>query len=79
MGETETHRIASDLSYEDFIETYALRGRPVVLKGGASLCFEEGRAWGREDLRKEAGGKVGFVAIAMVTSRKKKMSSWRLC
>ncbi len=62
MDETETHRFASDLSYEHFVETYALRGRPVVLKGGAGLCFEEGRGWGREDLRKEAGGKVGFVS-----------------
>ncbi|CAM9460707.1 unnamed protein product [Ectocarpus fasciculatus] len=51
-------RTASTLSYEDFIETYALRGRPVVLKGGASLCFEEGNAWSREALRVEAGHKV---------------------
>ncbi|CBN75481.1 conserved unknown protein [Ectocarpus siliculosus] len=51
-------RMASTLSYEDFIETYALRGRPVVLKGGASLCFEEGNAWSREALRVEAGHKV---------------------
>lgn len=51
-------RMASTLSYEDFVETYALRGRPVVLKGGASLCFEEGNPWSREALRVEAGQKV---------------------
>lgn len=51
-------RIASTLGYEDFIETYALTGRPVVLKGGVSLCFGEGRVWDREALRKDAGDKV---------------------
>ncbi|CAM9461617.1 unnamed protein product, partial [Hapterophycus canaliculatus] len=51
-------RISSDLSYEEFIETYALRGRPVVLKGGASQCFQDGKAWDREALRREAGAKV---------------------
>ncbi|CAN0560507.1 unnamed protein product [Ectocarpus sp. 12 AP-2014] len=50
--------MASTLTYEDFIETYALRGRLVVLKGGASLCFEEGNAWSREALPVEAGHKV---------------------
>lgn len=53
-----TRRIASSFSYEEFIENYALPGRPVVLKGGVSLCFGEGRGWDREALRKEAGDKV---------------------
>ncbi|CAM9505508.1 unnamed protein product, partial [Laminaria digitata] len=51
-------RNASTLGYEEFIETYALRGRPVILKGGVSLCFEGGRAWSRESLRKAVGEKI---------------------
>lgn len=57
-NEFKPRRIASTLSYEEFIEAYALRGRPVVLKGGVSLCFRDGRGWDREALRKEAGDKV---------------------
>eukprot|EP00752_Nemacystus_decipiens_P008342 g7456.t1 len=56
--EAVDERIASALSYEEFIETYALKGRPVVLKGGVKLCFEGGRGWDREALRREAGDKV---------------------
>lgn len=58
-------RPASTLSYEEFIETYALPGRPVVIKGGASLCFGEGRGWDREVLRKEAGDKVRPINLLM--------------
>lgn len=62
---TQTRRMAPTLSYEDFIETYALRGRPVILKGGASLCFGEGRAWDREAFRREAEDKVGPSGFAL--------------
>ncbi|CAN0330004.1 unnamed protein product [Pylaiella littoralis] len=51
-------RPASALSYDEFIETYALPGRPVVLKGGVGLCFEDGCPWDRETLINEAGDKV---------------------
>lgn len=57
---TDLCRNASILSYEEFIEAYALRGRPVILKGGASLCFEGGRTWDRESLRKAVGEKVRY-------------------
>lgn len=52
------YRDASQLAYEEFIERYALPGRPVILKGGVSQCFEPGRAWSRDFLRREAGNKV---------------------
>lgn len=58
------YRDASQLAYEEFIEKYALSGRPVILKGGVSQCFEPGRAWSRDFLGREAGHKVRYAFSA---------------
>lgn len=51
-------RTASSLSYEEFIEMYALPGRPVVIRGGVELCFRGGLVWNREHLTENMGQKV---------------------
>jgi hypothetical protein len=49
------------MSREAFLQQYACVGVPVLIKGGASLCFTNGHCWTVDTLKAELGHKVSAV------------------
>ncbi|CAM9549950.1 unnamed protein product, partial [Choristocarpus tenellus] len=47
----------TSMEYDEFVKCFSSPGIPVVIKGGARLCFTKGQPWGREELKKHAGSK----------------------